>query len=698
MSPPARRHLPALLPGIPAVALFIVWAAHEGGFFPDTWYWGALATLALLTATVAGLRPRFDAIPRAAWVSVIAFALYVLWSYLSIIWARYQGAALEGSNRALLYWLLFALLAIIPWTAEAALGALVLFVLGVGTVTVVIMIRLATGDQIATLFISGRLASPTGYYNASAALFTMAALLGIALFTRRELPRLARALLLAIGCVGLQLALIGQSRGWLFTLPLVALAGIAVLSDRVRVVAAAAIPILATLAVVHRLLEIFRVSHDGQVTGHAFTDAAARAARASLVLCGVVLVLGALIALADARLPPVTLSSARRRAVGLVVGALVAVAGVAGVTVATHGHPFHFVSKQWHGFSHPEQGPVGSSNFAQVGSGRYDIWRVSLDAALAHPIGGLGQDNFGEYYILRRRTTEEPEWTHSLEMRLLAHTGFVGTGLFVIFSVAALLAAVGARRRAGPLAGAVAGAALLPLAVWTIHGSVDWFWEFPALSGPALGFLAMATSLGRTRPAAVPATRDDPAEPPTAPGTGDELEPPTPAEPPAAAVRAARSRIGRFALPAVGALAVVLATLTLGIPYLAVRDVARAGDITGSDPAGALRYLAQAANLNPLSVDPELDGGVLALRVGRYADAEQRFRQATVRDPGGWEGWLGKGLAATALGDRARARHDLLVSRSINSRQAVTLLALERLRTHAPLSPAEALRALTRQL
>ena len=88
------------------------------------------------------------------------------------------------------------------------------------------------------------------------------------------------------------------------------------------------------------------------------------------------------------------------------------------------------------------------SHFGTVGSGRYDFWRVSLDALVAHPIGGLGQDNFADYYLPRRHTNEEPAWTHSLEMRLLAHTGVVGFALFAAFIVAAVAGAIRVRRRA----------------------------------------------------------------------------------------------------------------------------------------------------------------------------------------------------------------------------------------------------------
>ena len=73
------------------------------------------------------------------------------------------------------------------------------------------------------------------------------------------------------------------------------------------------------------------------------------------------------------------------------------------------------------------------SHFAVAGTERYDIWRVSFDALLAHPIGGLGQDNFVNYYYTHRHTSDEPRWTHSFELRLLAHTGLVG---FILMAVA----------------------------------------------------------------------------------------------------------------------------------------------------------------------------------------------------------------------------------------------------------------------
>jgi hypothetical protein len=665
---PARRRagdirrsaeLPALLAGLAAVGLMLVWAVHDGGYDADTWYWGALVLLALLTGVLIARGFRAVRLSRTARLAVVAFALYTAWSYLSISWSQSPGDALQGSNRTLLYLLMFATMLVLPWTARGALLALLTFTIGVGAIAIVLMLRLAADDRVASLVISGRLAAPTGYFNSTAALFTIEALMAIALAARRELPGLLRGLLIALACASLQLAVVVQSRGWLFTLPLIAIVALVVVPDRLRFTAAAVIPVLATLVPIHRLLAVYQRSPGP------LDHAATRAGQAGLVICALVFVLGTLIAWGDSLIRHPGPTPARRRLIGAIAIAVAVVAVGVGGTAATHGHPFRFISRQWNGFSHPLQ-VASSSHFTDVGSGRYDFWRVALDAFAAHPIGGLGQDNFADYYVPRRRTNEEPAWTHSLELHLLAETGIVGFALFALFLVAAIAAAVGGRRRRG-LEAVVAGAALLPLVVWLIHGSIDWFWEIPALSGPALGFLAMAAALGRPVDEAGPAARD----------------------------RAPSGRGGKPVVAiAAGGVALLAAVAVLGFPYLSVREVSVASDIRQTDPSGALSDLSTAAALNPLSADPSRLAGTIALSSGRYATALQRFSQATSREPGGWYGWLGAGLAASALGDRAIARHDFNVAESINRQEPAIHQALARVDTAQPLSPAQALHLL----
>jgi tetratricopeptide (TPR) repeat protein len=689
LSPLGRRFAPEapLLPGLVVVALMLVWAVHDGGYDEDTWYWGALVMLALFAAIVIGRGVRAGAISRAGRIALAAFALYVAWSYLSIAWAQAPGVALSGSNRALLYLLVFATMLVLPWTPRAALAALLTFAIGVGVIAIVLLFRLASADQVDNLVIAGRLAAPTGYFNATAALFMMEALVSIALATRRELPGPVRGLLVGFACAGLQLAVVVQSRGWLFTLPIVAVLTLLVLPDRPRVVAAAVLPVAATLVPVHRLLAVF-----DNPSGAALSHAASRAGQAALVTCAVAFFVGTLVAWGESFVPAPAPSAARRRAVGIITTVLVLGAVGVGTLAATHGDPVGFVKRQWNGFSHQEGATSTGSHFANVGSGRYDFWRVGLDAFVAHPIDGLGQDNFADYYISRRRTTEEPAYTHSLEIRLLTHTGLVGFGLFAVFLAAAIAAALRARRRLG-LEALLAGAALLPLIVWAIYGSVDWFWEFPALSAPALGFLALACAL-RVRPGgSADAVLDGSAAAPTN-GSGDTVpdgsggsdEPPLDQPgiaPPRAPLRALT--IGG------GALALLAAVVVLGFPYLSVREVSEASNLAGTNLPEALRDLRTAADLNPLNADPGRFGGTYALQAGEYATAKESFAQAASREPESWYAWLGEGLAASALGEPAQARHDYQVAARINPSERTIREALAAVDSAHPLSAASAL-------
>jgi hypothetical protein len=573
----------------------------------------------------------------------------------------------------LLYLLLFATMLVLPWTVRGALLALLAFALGIGVVAIVLLFRLAAADNVADLLVSGRLAAPTGYVNSTAALFTIGALVAIALAARRELPGLVRGLLVAFACGGLQLAVIVQSRGWLFTLPLVALVAIAIVPDRLRVAATAVLPIAGALVPVHRLLAVYNTAAPG------LNHAASRAGQAALVICAVEFFVATLLAWGESLVPAPRPNAARRRAVGTAATVLAVVAVAVGGIAVTHGHPVRFAERQWHGFSHPQATSTGS-HFTDVGSGRYDFWRVALDAFLAHPIGGLGQDNFDDYYVTHRHTVEEPSYTHSLELRLLAHTGVVGFALFAAFMVAAVAAAIPARRRSG-LGAAVAGAALLPFVVWLIHGSLDWFWEIPALSGPALGFLAMAGALGAG------------ASRPSADADGADVFP----HPEDGRV-ASRRTTARVGAAAGGALAVLAAVVVLGFPYLSVREVSVASDLRSTDPTKALNDLRIAADLNPLSPDPGRIGGTIGLQIGQYATARARFAQAISRERGDWFSWLGEGLAASALGDRAAARHDFLVAGMINRQEPVIREAIARVGTPHPLTPSEALPMITEVL
>jgi O-Antigen ligase/Tetratricopeptide repeat len=689
-----------LVPALLAVGLFVYWGAHGGGYDPTTWEPSALLVLGLLVASAAGLGTGRLRASRPLTLALALLSAYVAFSYLSIAWAPSPGEALDGSNRALLFLLLFALFALLPWRVWTAFVTLGAFALGIGTIAVVTLARLGSAAQVPGLFNGTRLQAPVGYVNGSAALLLIAALVSIGLAARRELPALLRGALLALAAAALQLSVLCESRGWLFALPIVLVLALVLMpgAERLRFALWALLPFAGSALALPALLDVFTqadAAPTAAATLAALVRTSDRAANVAMLVCAGVLVAGVALAALDRRttVPAGVARGANRIGAGVAVAAVV-VSVVAGLAL-THGRPDRKIADYWNRSNGYQATAPGSSRFAAVGSNRPDFWRVSLKAFAAHPLGGLGEDNWGAYYLRERRSGEQPRWTHSLELRLLAHTGIVGFLLFAGFLVSALTAALAppARRRAGRAAAAVAAVALLPLVVWLVHGSVDWFWEIPALSGPAFGFLALGGALTRQMtvspgPAAEPvagasATGSDTAAPVAAPAGA------------AASPHAGRSGVAWAAGLAVLAL---LAAAALALPYLAEREVAAASSGWPSDPARAFARLDRAADLNPLSSRPELVAGVIALQLGRSRVAEQRFSRALDRDSGDWFAYFGRGLALSAVGAPVRARAQYERARSLDPADPLVREALDRVGGRNPLTAQEAFGSLRRDV
>ncbi len=675
MLPPVPERLRSegvvLVPALLAVGLFVYWGAHGGGYEPTTWEPSALLVLGLLVATAAGLGLDRLRASRPLALALGLLAAYVGFSYLSIAWAPSPGDALDGSNRALLFLLLFALFALLPWRAWTALVTLSAFALGIGAIAVVTLARLGHADQIPVLFNGTRLDAPVGYVNGSAALLLIAALVSIALAARRELPVLLRGLLLALAAAALQLSVLCESRGWLFALPIVLVLSLVLLpgASRLRFALWALAPFAGSALALPALLDVFTQADEAPTaaaTLQALVRTSEHAANVALLVCTGVLAVGLALAALDRRttVSPGVARSANRVGAGIAI--LAALTAIAAGFALTDGRPDQKIADYWNRSNGYQAVAPGSSRFASVGSNRPDFWRVSLKAFVDRPLVGLGQDNWGAYYLRERRSSEQPRWTHSFELRLLAHTGLVGFLLFAGFLACALTAALSGRRRAGPGKGpaAVAAIALLPLVVWLVHGSVDWFWEIPALSGPVFAFLALGGALMRQLSVA---------------------EAPVP------------RRGGTALAVGCGALALV-AALALALPYLAEREVAAASSGWPSDPARAFERLDRAADLNPLSAKPELVAGVIALELGRSRLADRRFSLALGRDGGDWFAWFGRGLAASALGQRARARAAYEQARSFDPTEPLVREALLRLRGGDPLTAREAVGSLRRDV
>lgn len=671
-----RASIALPLAGARALAVFVWWLLESGGYFEGVWMPGAVVILAIAAAAALALREQIVVPNRAAKLALVALGAYVVWSFASILWAGSAGDALEGSQRSLLYLAIFALFVLLPWTARSVLMAITAIVSLLVILAVVTLARLAAHVPLDDMFISGRLLAPLGYTNATAALWTIGALPALMLATRRELPVWLRPLLLCGSVLMLGLAVLSQSRGWLFTLPVVGLGAVLLSAERLKL-GLYAVPVLAGLALATG--DLLQINSVGGGRDPDEAEAVLRpvidTAVTSLVLVGVgALIAGIALVATEARGGArLALAPRARRRVSLAVVAIAIVAGTAAVLVATHGDPVGKARNAWSDFNDIESDPGSDANrFTSLGSTRYDFWRVAVEAWADHPIGGLGQDNFLDTYQTRRRSSfEEPRWVHSLPLRLLAHTGIVGAALFGAFLLAVMWAAARVwRRRSEATTRAAAGAALMPGVVWIAHGSVEWLWEFPLLSGVALALAGAVVALDRDDSSAALPEPDADSEP----------------------LLRARSRRRQRAIVA-GALATVLAGAIVFLPsFVSDRETSEAARQGQRDPPRAYGKLELARSLNPLTPRPWLVEGSIAQRSGDLRRARQAYRRAADHDPLAWFAHFSLGLIASARGDRVQARQELRLASERNSRDPVLRDALRRLDGDDPMDFDEARR------
>ena len=166
---------------------------------------------------------------------MLLLAAFVLWSFASIAWAEVQSTAWNGANRALVYLLVYAVFSVVAWRADSAAIVLGLYAVGLAVAGAVILID-ATGSTATLSLLNGRLAEPTGYPNAVAALFIGGFWPAVHLASRREVPWYLRGFLLAAAGFLVQLALMPQSRAALLTIPFALIFYLLVTPNRIRAV------------------------------------------------------------------------------------------------------------------------------------------------------------------------------------------------------------------------------------------------------------------------------------------------------------------------------------------------------------------------------------------------------------------------------------------------------------------------------
>ena len=653
-APAARFSLPGTAPAVAKAAfaatglgLCVVWADRDGGFFPEEWLPGGLLLLALVCTALASVEVRTRL--RAAPLPLVLFGLYVGWSYLSILWAQVPADALDGANRTLVYWLVFALFTGLGISERLGSAVVLAWGAALAALGVIELIRVATATTTAGIFDQGRLSAPISYADGDAALFLAACLPLVVLASRRQAGVPSR-LVACVGAVVLaDLSVLCQSRGSLIWFPCALVLYVAVARNRLRAVAHIVIVAGAVVPAMPALLHVYSAA----VAGHGGVGAVRSAL---LWIAGTVALAAfglALLMLLERRL---TFSKPARVLIGTGVAILIGAAFLSSAVIAAGSHPLGRAERAWRDFAtNKASGPTETAHFASgFGTSRYDVWRIAVRQFIAHPLTGVGADNFIVGYLRDRRTHETSRYPESIELRAFSETGIIGAALFLGFLATAFWRAGGAARRSR--APGLALACLAGAGYWLLHASTDWFWELPALTGAGLALLAIAAAPTLARPSPVQ-----------------------------------KPLVARLEV-VVAAGAALVAAAALAIPWASVSLVDAA--VARGPGSSSYSLLRTAATLNPWSERPALARATLAARAGRPRQEQRALREALRRAPYDWYAYLILGIIAGREHRTALARNELAQARRLSPEDLVVSWAQTRLRWGLPLTQREVNRVL----
>lgn len=470
---------------VPIVLLASWMATSNGGYFIAAWSPVALTLgLLLFAASLAGLLSG----TRSRWstTATALFTAYAVWTLLSLIWSPDKGAAWEGAGLAILYLLAFWVTVIFVGLGASRRWIFVASIIGPATVAALTLSKLV--PHLGKLFEKGRLMGTVGYYNGEAAFLLIPFWAAIYLAGSRSVNPILRGAALAGSVLCLSVAVLSQSRGAMVAMAVSIPVFFIFSGQRLRGFIAL-IPVVVAMSIIFPGLNAVYIaflkdSNPASTLGGIIPVVWLTAAGAGLY--------GLSWGLVDRRFtPPV---SVVRAIGGLVVAGTILALGLGAFAFHERvGNPVSWGEQKWEAFKINDTAGQRQSRYLGVsGHGRYTLWKVAVKDFVSHPLLGVGTQNYeATYYRLRDHRAGNVLQPHSLPLEVLAERGIVGALLF--FGFLAVCLAGGFRKRFGrldPEEKAQFGAALAAVSYWFIHSSDEWFWQLPAVTVPAMIYLA----------------------------------------------------------------------------------------------------------------------------------------------------------------------------------------------------------------
>jgi hypothetical protein len=450
-------------------------AAESGGYFSRTWGLPAVMFFWIAAGALV-MRDRIQ-VSRLEQATAVALIGLLGWTALSSFWGDSAAPALREVSRSTIYvgGVLAALLLVRSaayrsliqgtWAAVSIVGAYSL-------ATRLFPERLADPADL----LAYRLDEPIGYWNALGAFVALGILLALGIAAR------GRGLLLRAGAAASTVFLLPVlyftfSRGAWVALAAGFLAMLAVDRRRLHLLA-----VVGAVGVFPALAVLSASTHDALTRPNPALDAARAAGQE---LAGVILVLAlaaAIVVVIIAVLEPrVRVGRDTRIAIWSALGGL-AVAAL--VTVwATQGSPRAIAERAYDQL----EKPVATSNSSLQGRlfnlsspGRIAHWQIAWNRYKEKPLLGVGGGAYERYWLRDRAAAGPVRDAHSLYLEMLTELGPVGLALLGVALGLPLVAGVRARHRA------LVPAAFGAYAAYLAHAAIDWDWEMPAVTMPAL--------------------------------------------------------------------------------------------------------------------------------------------------------------------------------------------------------------------
>ncbi|MGH3089830.1 MAG: O-antigen ligase family protein [Rubrobacteraceae bacterium] len=466
------------------VVLLASWMGHAyGGYFVGDWGLAAFVLAALmLVAAVGGALGGASSWWSAASTSV--FIGYAAWTFASLMWSANRGDAWLGAGLTLFYLLAFWL--VISFVALGASRRRVLVASAIGP-GLVAAFMIASGIE--DLFRNERLLGSVGYYNGQAAFLLVPFWVGIYAAGSRRISPVLRGLALAGAVLGAEVAVLTQSRGALVAMAVSLPVFFLFSGQRLRGLMAFLPVAAATLIAFPGLNEVYL-----QFLNEGSPEPAIERATSTIWLTTLVVGLyGLSWGLVDRRWrPPDILARAGGIAAAVVVVSWIVVGGIS--FVEREGDPVVWGQERWEAFRSDDTGGQDESRYLSAGgSGRYTLWEVAWRDFASNPILGVGTHNYeATFYQERTQPIGYVHQPHNLPLEVLAERGIVGGAMFFGFLGVCVAAGLWSRfRKLNAEGKAQVGAMLAAVTYWFVHSSAEWFWQIPAVTLPAVIYLAM---------------------------------------------------------------------------------------------------------------------------------------------------------------------------------------------------------------